>query len=469
MLFPDPLFLFCFLPVVLLVYRLLHAGPRIPFLWAASYVFYGWWDWRFLLLIAATTTLDFFCARAMGTRETRRARRPFVLLSILGNLSLLAFFKYYGFGVEFAQRLAGAFDTSLPDAMLALDVVLPVGISFFVFQGLSYTIDVYRGDVEPTRSFRVYACYLSLFPQLVAGPIVRYRQVRDELLEPHLDVEKTWHGARLFVIGLAKKVLIADTVAVFADRVFDAPDIGALSSLLIAIGVLAYTLQIYFDFSGYSDMAVGIGHMLGMTFPVNFDSPYKSASITEFWRRWHISLSTWLRDYLYIPLGGSRGGRWMTYRNLMLTMLLGGLWHGAGWTFVIWGGYHGGLLAIERALGERNPLRALPRFVQQGICFVLVAIGWVFFRAGTVAGAVDVLAGVCSLRDGEHHALLSAGLRIEHVVMAVAVAIVFLCRNSNAPPRRPTVPATAGLAALVLLVMCFLHGSTDHPFLYFQF
>ena len=468
MLFSEPLFLFGFLPLVLFAYYAAPARARIGLLTAASYTFYGWWDWRFLALIAFTTSVDFCCARAMAGRE-RPQRRPFLLISLVANLSLLGFFKYFGLGVETAEQVARWFGGGLSRDLLDFEVVLPVGISFFVFQSLSYTVDVYRDAVPPTRSLLVYACYVSLFPQLVAGPIVRYRQLEQELQAPALTDEKRYQGAQLFLLGLAKKVVLADSLALFAEAAFDAPDLAAVSGPIALAGIVAYTFQIYFDFSGYSDMAAGIGHMLGFRFPKNFDSPYKSASITEFWQRWHISLSTWLRDYLFLSLGGNARGVARACANVFVTMLLGGLWHGAGWNFLLWGGYHGALLAIERALGARNPLLRLPKFAQRAVCFLLVAFGLVFFRAATLADGAAVLSALGNWHVVGHVPLLHGVFGLEHLVFGASVIVIFFCRNSWQVSTRPSGGKTAGLLLLLLVTLGFLLGSTNHPFLYFQF
>lgn len=468
MLFSEPLFLFGFLPLVLCVYYAAPARARIGLLAAASYTFYGWWDWRFLLLIAFTTAVDFSCARLMAGRE-RKQRRPLLLVSLVSNLSLLGFFKYFGLGVETADHVARWFGGGLDQGLLDFEVVLPVGISFFVFQSLSYTVDVYRDAVQPSRSLLVYACYVSLFPQLVAGPIVRYRQLEQDLRAPVLTDEKRYAGIQLFLFGLAKKVVFADSLALFAEAVFDAPEIASLPAPLVLVGVLAYTFQIYFDFSGYSDMAAGIGHMLGFRFPKNFDSPYKSASITEFWQRWHISLSTWLRDYLFLSLGGNARGVARACANVFVTMLLGGLWHGAGWNFVLWGGYHGALLAIERALGARNPLLRLPKAAQRAVCFLLVAFGLVFFRAATLADGAAVLSALGNWDVVGHVPLLHGVFGLEHLVFGASALVVFFCRNSWQVSTRPSAGKTAGLLLLLLVTLGFLLGSTNHPFLYFQF
>lgn len=337
MLFNSYEFIFLFLPIVLIGYYAVFRGhrARMIFLTVMSYIFYGWWDYRFCALMLISTWLDYVAGAKVASGTTSRARKAWVGVSLVGNLGLLGFFKYFDLGAQTLNELAKWLGRDSPLIPL-LHVTLPVGISFYTFQSMSYTIDIYRGCAKPARNFWDFACYVALFPQLVAGPIVRYHELAEQLVSRTHTLTKATRGAALFILGLAKKVIIADGVAPIVKLVFDAD--GPPGFLAAWSGVLAYAMQIYFDFSGYSDMAVGLGLFLGFQFPQNFHSPYKSSSITEFWRRWHISLSSWLRDYLYIPLGGNRYGPMRTYVNLFITMLLGGLWHGASWTFVIWGG-----------------------------------------------------------------------------------------------------------------------------------
>lgn len=354
MVFASYAFLFCFLPATLGLYYLVRKGEREAVLTLASYLFYGWWRPDFVLLMLSSTVIDYWAGRTIYASRDSGQRRRFLILSICVNLGLLGYFKYWNFGIDSLNALLAQWDVghiSWPA------IVLPVGISFYTFQSMSYSIDIYRGAARPVERFDHFACYVALFPQLVAGPIVRYNTLEKQLRSREHSWEKFSSGARLFQIGMAKKLIIADNLAPVADAAFAATDPGCAASW---VGLLAYTFQIYYDFSGYSDMAIGLGRMFGFEFPVNFNSPYKSKSITEFWRRWHISLSTWLRDYLYIPLGGNKRGSIRTYVNLGLTMLLGGLWHGAAWTFVAWGAYQGGWLALERRLGKR-PLFGRPR------------------------------------------------------------------------------------------------------------
>jgi alginate O-acetyltransferase complex protein AlgI len=300
-----------------------------------------------------------------------------------------------------------------------LRVVLPLGISFYTFQSLSYIIDVYRGDAKAMRNFIDFSCFVSMFPHLVAGPILQFSFLARQLEERSMTVEKFARGVALFSLGLGKKVLLANPCGHVADAVFTA---GTTVALDAWYGAIAYAFQIYFDFSGYSDMAIGLGLMLGFIFAKNFDSPYKSASITEFWRRWHISLSSWLRDYLYISLGGSRAGVWRTYRNLILTMLLGGLWHGASWNFVIWGGLHGGWLAFERRLADRAVVARLPRAAHVAATFLLVVLAWVFFRAPTLSASMLYFQSMLGLAQPDTRQVIATGLIYQPYYLLTALA-----------------------------------------------
>ncbi|MFN8643939.1 MAG: MBOAT family O-acyltransferase [Candidatus Binatia bacterium] len=346
---------FAFFPLALLGANGLPARWRNRFLLGASYVFYGAWDWRFLLLLWATTGVDYVAAQQIAASTTAPRRRLFLLLSLGTNLTVLGFFKYYDFFVHSGAQLLGALGMSV--SPWTLSVILPVGISFYTFQSMAYVIDVYRGRIRAVTEPWDYALAVAYFPQLVAGPIERMGHLLPQLQRraaPAADLIQV--GLALMAIGFAKKVLIADLLAPEVDRIFSNPE--AMTSGMLLRGAYCFAIQIYGDFSGYSDIARGVSELLGVRLIKNFEQPYLSQSITEFWRRWHISLSSWLRDYLYIPLGGNRSGRWRTYRNLMLTMLIGGLRHGANWTFVVWGGLHGGFLAVERLLGIGGDRRA---------------------------------------------------------------------------------------------------------------
>jgi alginate O-acetyltransferase complex protein AlgI len=403
-------------------------------------------------------------------RELPRTRGMKMTLgvSIGANLALLAFFKYFNFATENINALAHALGLGA-HGVRALHVILPVGISFYTFQSMSYAIDVYRGEARATRSLTDFLCYETLFPHLVAGPIVRYADVAEQLRHRTHTPEKFARGVAFFACGMAKKVLLANPMGHVADAAFAA---GGLHWYDAWYGVAAYAFQIYFDFSGYSDMAVGLGLMMGFLFIQNFNAPYQADSITDFWRRWHISLSTWLRDYVYIPLGGNRKGPSRTYINLMLVMLIGGLWHGASWTFVIWGGIHGGMLAFERLQGKSSPYRRLPRALRVAITFGIVCVGWVFFRAKTLPQAGEYLQWMCGLgRVTPAQAAVGAKLYTPyHVLMfLIAAAVVWMVPNSWAytrtlSPRRAVVAMSLFVASVVMM-----WTQTTNPFLYFQF
>ena len=394
MVFSSPIVMFGFLPLFLVLYALVFAPTRwLPdgrwrlagfrlsnaFILLASLLFYFWGENWLILVMLASTTIDFISGQVIGRSDRPQLRRLFLTISILANLSILGFFKYANFGLEAVTGLAGLLGMGQGPLRDALDISLPLGISFDTFQSMSYTIDVYRRQVAPTRNFLDFACYVTMFPQLVAGPIVRYRDVAAELRHRIVTAEGFSYGCLRFTQGLAKKVLISNTVAVPTDRIFALPA-DQLSTPLAWLGVLGYSIQIYFDFSGYSDMAIGLGRMLGFTFPENFNYPYISGSIQEFWRRWHISLSTWFRDYLYFPLGGDRVGRVRVYFNLVTVFFLCGLWHGADYGYVLFGLYHGVFLVLER-MGLARRLQRWPMLLRLGYTHLVLNLGWVVFRS----------------------------------------------------------------------------------------
>ena len=401
--FTTPEF-FLFLPAVLLIYVFVfhREHARDTFLLVASYVFYMSWNWQYAGLIAFSTLVDYTVGLKLEKAQGDKTRKGLLLISLCVNLGLLAVFKYFNFFMDSLGDLAGVFGWSLDVPVLR--VLLPVGISFYTFQTLSYSIDLYRRKIPVERSLLKFALFVSFFPQLVAGPIVRASEFLPQLRrEPNVN-ERRFHSGLLLVFrGLIKKCLFADLLAVLVvDAVFQNP--GDFSSWDLMLALYGYTFQIYNDFSGYSDIAIGIGKMLGFDLPKNFNRPYYARNVREFWSRWHISLSTWLRDYLYIPLGGNRGTKARVTRNLMITMLLGGLWHGAALNFILWGGYHGLLLVLARGQSRSDmpaPLRV--RLRQRFVCFHLVVLGWLFFRIQSGAGPDGVLRG----RGG-------AGLHVPH-------------------------------------------------------
>jgi D-alanyl-lipoteichoic acid acyltransferase DltB (MBOAT superfamily) len=367
---------------------------------AASYYFYGCWDWRFLTLLIISTVMDFACGLALDRIEQPRKRKMFVALSMALNLGMLGTFKYYNFFADSVQTALAGMGLNVP--LSHLEVVLPLGISFYTFQSMSYVIDVYRKDIKPTRNLLEFAAFVSFFPHLVAGPIMRPTTLLPQIEHKRkFNLDQFYQGAYLIFWGLTKKVVIADNLADYVNDIFN--QWQTVDGGLALLGVYAFAFQIYCDFSGYTDVARGVAKTLGFELSLNFNLPYFSTSPREFWSRWHISLSTWLRDYLYIPLGGSRGSKWMLYRNLMLTMIIGGLWHGAAWTFVVWGFYHGALLVIHRLLSPylkriepRNGLDAACwKVFRILVTFHLICLGWLIFRATSLTqvwGMLDAIA-----------------------------------------------------------------------------
>ncbi|MEL7158772.1 MAG: MBOAT family O-acyltransferase, partial [Actinomycetota bacterium] len=418
-------------------------------------------------LIILSTLVDHLAATRIAASDDPTARRRWLVLSLVVNLGMLGVFKYLGFFADSLQNLVGAFGGSVSE--VTLDITLPVGISFFTFQTLSYTIDVYRGSLQPRKSLLDVAVFVAFFPQLVAGPIVRAAHFLPQLDTPRRLADVAWRPAlTLFLVGFFKKAVVADTIGAEVDKLFADP--AAFGWLATVGGVLGYAVQIYGDFSGYSDMAIATAMMLGYSLGENFSFPYFSRSIDEFWRRWHISLSSWLRDYLYIPLGGNRGSQLATYRNLLLTMLLGGLWHGAAWTFVVWGALHGGALAIHRwwtkNLGRGPTDTPLANAGAMLATFGFVALVWIPFRARTFGDATEVLTTLFGFGSG------TEGLSPWLAVYLVGAAVLHVLAHNGTLAERPmAMPAARygallGAAAAVTLALRPLGSS---PFIYFQF
>ena len=395
MVFSSIVFIFYFLPVVLLVYYLAPDKAKNVVLLIASLVFYAWGAPDFFPIFIASIICNFLITNKMHNTEAPKSRKGWLAVSMVLNISLLAYFKYMNFFVDNVNALLQLTNHA---AIQFTRVALPVGISFFTFQSISYTIDVYRKVSEPLRRWYDYMLYISLFPQLIAGPIIRYNTIADQLVSRSIPMEDRVGGFMRFTVGLGKKVLIANTLAVFADEVF-AMDFGSMSSGTAWLGILAYTFQIYFDFSGYSDMAIGIGRMLGFRFGENFNVPYISQSISEFWRRWHITLGGFMKEYLYIPLGGNRVSRGRTYFNLWVVFLISGLWHGASWNFVLWGVFHGTFLILDR-LFMLDILKKMGRIPSILLTFLVVVLGWVVFRAETVGDAWHFYQALFAFRQG---------------------------------------------------------------------
>ncbi len=473
MVFSSHIFVFYFLPLALLCY---YAAPRAGkhlVLTLASYVFYGWWNPWFTLLMLFSTVIDYYCGKAISADGASANQRKWgVGVSVLVNLAVLAFFKYAGFAASTASGVVALFggDPIAVPAFLA-EIVLPVGISFYTFQSMSYSIDLYRGHAVPARNFTDFACYVSMFPQLVAGPIVRYGSVADQLRERQHTAPGFTMGLARFNLGFAKKILLANPMGTIADACFAAGD-GALSAPAAWFGVMAYAFQIYFDFSAYSDMAIGLGRMFGFVFPENFNSPYKSKSITEFWRRWHISLSSFLRDYLYIPLGGNRGSSGRTYVNLLTVMVIGGLWHGAQWTFVVWGMIHGLWLAFERLMGKDSFYARLPSPMRVALTFAIVLVSWVFFRAETFGVAQRYLAAMFGLGGGATTVPLeSAQVFTPFNIGAFIMASIATWAMPRTVQILEVLTPAKVLVSIALLAgsLCVLFWQGFNPFLYFLF
>jgi alginate O-acetyltransferase complex protein AlgI len=457
-LFQTPLF-FAFFAVVLVLLLLLRSPrQRQWLLLLASLLFYASWDWRFLSLLLISTCVDY--AVGLGLARNPARGRSLVTLSVVTNLGILGAFKYYDFFADSAALLMESLGVSLHPT--TLDVVLPVGISFYTFQSMSYTLDVHRGVIPAERSLRRFALYVAFFPQLVAGPIVRaghFLPQLDRACRPR--ARDFAPGALLFAVGLFKKVALSDHVGLFSDRVF--AEHATLPPWIVALGVLCYAFQIYLDFSGYSDMAIGCGRMLGFRLPRNFDLPYRAASPREFWRRWHISLSTWLRDYLYVSLGGNRHGPARTTANGLVTMLLGGLWHGASWNFVLWGVWHGLWIALSR------PLERLPRACSWSLTFAAVLLGWVLFRSEGLDHALSMF----------HSMIRLGGPVIAPVNFPFATALAALgvagFAHTGAGVRagsrvwRSSHPTRAFLAGALMISSFILAQGQTRPFIYFQF
>jgi alginate O-acetyltransferase complex protein AlgI len=462
-----------FLAVVLPGQHFLTGRARNLFLLAASYFFYGCWDWRFLFLVALSTLIDYVCGRAIAASSDPRRRRWILVASCTASLTILGFFKYAGFFAASTRDLLAALN--VPVDPWVLGIVLPVGVSFYTFQTMSYTIDVYRGAVPAVRRLDDFALYVAFFPQLVAGPIERGAHLVPQILRPR---RATWAdvqaGTWLCMKGIFKKAVIADNLAPIVNSIFALPEPSAAQVLC---GAYAFAFQIYGDFAGYTDIARGVARIMGYDLAMNFRLPYLAVSPSAFWQRWHISLSTWLRDYLYIPLGGNRGGPWKTCRNLFVTMLLGGLWHGAAWNFVLWGGYHGLLLVIFRWADRGaavQPASASPRtFLGWGLrvvfMFHLTCIGWVLFRAHSLGQIAGMFGGLA------RWAPLSADQWQQWWVLTVLCLPLMLVQlieewsgDLNLLPRLSLVPRSAVYAAVAVGIAC-LGNFGGQEFIYFQF
>ncbi len=479
MVFSSPIFLFLFLPLILGVYLLSGRSLRNAVLFGASVLFYTWGEPYHFWLLLLSIGLNYAVGLRIGAADEglpARRRKRWLAAGVAINLLLLGHFKYANFLVEnlnVALGLAGAGPVASPG------VHLPIGISFFTFQAVSYLVDVYRGVSLPQRSALKLGLYISMFPQLIAGPIVRYEHVAAEMEGRTLGLAKWSVGVRRFVLGLAKKVFIANTMGAMADSVMTLPP-GEITTALAWVGALAYTMQIFYDFSGYSDMAIGLGLIFGFKFPENFNYPYIARSIQEFWRRWHITLSTWFRDYLYIPLGGNRRGPWRTYANLFMVFLLTGVWHGASWNFIVWGLFHGAFMMLERA-GLKRGLDALPAALSMAYCCFVVVVGWVYFRIPDLADATEYV-GVMLGLAGDAQRLYTLDMYMtREFALTFLLAVVFAAPTGPWLERRLEAVSTPTgrrlatgaqalfMAGLLFIAVIYTASATYNPFIYFQF
>ena len=474
MIFASQTFLFGFLPLFFILY--LAAGKffglrgKNTVLFFMSLIFYAWGEPVYIVLMIYSSVLDYVCGRMIYSADRQGKngkKKAFLCVSMVGNLALLGVFKYLGF---FTQTVNSVFHLSIPVFSLAL----PVGISFYTFQTMSYSLDVYRGTITPQKNFIYFGAYVAMFPQLIAGPVVRYSDIARELDCRTENLNGFASGARKLICGLAKKVLIANTMAAVADPLFENPA-SSLGVLGTWIAIIAYTFQIFFDFSGYSDMAIGMGRMMGFNYPENFNYPYVSCSVQEFWRRWHISLSSWFRDYLYIPLGGNRRGKVRTYINLIIVFACTGLWHGASFSFIVWGLWHGLFLVIER-LGFKKVLDKLPKFIGWIYTMLVVLVGWVFFRADTLSAAMKYLGEMFSFSGGVANGMA----QFDNLSFIITVIAIVLCtpvyqflkgklEKTEVGKKAAFVIGAVLATGLFILSVIFLTGSGYNPFIYFRF
>jgi len=470
MLFNSTVFVVFFLIVFLLYWFVTNKNLKAQniLLLVSSYIFYGWWDWRFLSLIIFSSALDYYVSILIDTASTQKKRKLFLMISMFSNLGLLGFFKYFNFFSDSFSHAMSTIGWSV-DA-LTLNVILPVGISFYTFQTMSYTIDVYRKELHASRDIVAFFTYVSFFPQLVAGPIERAANLLPQV-EKKRRFSEVWYnqGILQIAVGFFRKMVIADNLGVYVDTIYSNPDYYNSSTLLLA--TIFYAFQIYFDFSGYSDIAIGSAKLLGFNFNRNFNLPYFSKSITEFWRRWHMSLSFWLRDYLYISLGGNRKGIKITYRNLMLTMLLGGLWHGSSWNFVIWGGIHGVVLCLEKFVFQKLKIKDFG-FLGFISTFLIVIIAWVFFRATDLTSSIYIISKLFSLDYGIPFV---GDINVMFNIISMLLIGIFI--DTFLYKFNVTLEDLGGVlkmkyliaSVIILVIFIILFYSTATNFIYFQF
>jgi len=477
MLFDSPAYFVFLIPVVLFYWRL-NRGEQNVFLLLASYFFYGWWDWRFLALMIGSTTIDFLIARKIAPNRSDTNRKKWLIFSLVLNFSILGTFKYFNFFADsFSVTLnaLGIHHIPLP----LIQIILPPGISFYTFQEVAYIVDVYKGRLEPAKSFVEYGLFVSLFPHLIAGPIQRPGHLLPQVQrERTFDADRFFDGLMLIFSGLLRKCVVADNCALLANAAFGG-QFGKPNFWVVLIGTYAFAWQVYGDFSGYSDIARGSAQLLGFHFMVNFRQPFLARRLQDFWRRWHISLSTWLRDYLYIPLGGSAGGEWETCLNLVTTMILAGLWHGANWTFVIFGAIHGVVLAVERRLFpvtmepgvavRPQPLAGLlSLWAQRILTFNIFCLSLAFFRAASLSSAVQFLAGLSNFAWRSEYASAFFMLSLFSVPLFV-VDLLLEGGNQEYPFANTSYAFRTGFATIAFSALALFSGSNLNAFVYFRF
>lgn len=461
MVFSSNIFLFAFLPLFLACYYLMPMRARSALILVFSYAFYAWWRPDFLGLLVGVTVVTYGFALAIEAAADARRRYRLLAAGVSLNLLALGYFKYANFGVDSLNALLRGLGVQTIDFA---HVLLPIGLSFYIFHAISYLVDIYRREAPPARNLIDFAAFIALFPHLVAGPVLRYHLLAEQFRSRVHSLDRFARGCAIFMVGFCKKVLIADTVAPLVEAAFSAPAPTLADAWM---GALAYTIQLFFDFSGYTDMAIGLALMIGFVFPENFNDPYVSRSITEFWKRWHMSLSNWLREYLYVALGGNRKGLTRTYINLFLTMLLGGLWHGANWTFVLWGAWHGAILVLERYWMQRVGKPLLSGWLAVAKTMLLVMIGWVMFRAVDITAAGRMFGGMLGLNGVGFSDPVAWQVTPDRLgVLAFGIALVYampwLKRRHGGPLRYLLVP-------LFVWAVATLSSQSFTPFLYFQF
>src|SRR5229473_1531971 len=477
MLFDSPIYFAFLVPVVLAYWRLNHRAQNV-FLLLASYLFYGWWDWRFLGLMIGSTTVDFLIAQKIAPSAANPRRKEWFIFSLVLNFAILGVFKYFNFFVDSFVGTLGALGIHhIPVPLIR--ILLPPGISFYTFQEVAYIVDVYKGRLAPAKSFVDYGLFISLFPHLIAGPIQRPSHLLPQVQNNRtFDANRFFDGMLLIFTGLLRKCVIADNCALVANAAFNG-QLGAPNLWVVLLGAYAFAWQIYGDFSGYSDIARGSAQLLGFHFMVNFRQPYLSHRLQEFWRRWHISLSTWLRDYLYIPLGGSAGGNWRTSLNLLTTMILAGLWHGANWTFVIFGAIHGVVLGVERhlfptaskpddAVQPQRSAALLSLWAQRVLTFNIFCLSLAFFRAASLSAATQFLAGLSNFAWRSEYASAFLMLSLFSIPLFI-VDLLMEASNKEYPFANSSYASRTGLAAAAILVLALLSGNNLNAFVYFRF